>query len=407
MAPKIKCVTQTITSRAASPWQKRYFTFWQHHPESYCYDNIALFTITGQLNRDALQDALGLYIKHHHPWLNSYFYHNTTALQQQQLQAPLHYREITRPHPPSPAEIPKLSPAINLSCGPLYDFVLIKHTSNSHTLLAHMAHIESDAITGAQFFTLVKKLYAAITENHPLPEPLAFIEQAPILTSDVPAGVNFWKSQLAGHALKIPFQQTGLNRSIITKTCKPLPAQKITQHCHQYRITPLMLLSIALAKALATYSKINFIPMTYSINLRTTKTQAQPGCYINRIPQPIDTSGNPIESTRTLRHLSKPYRHLPYQHLLAGLNTKDPTQAFNISITESLADKANWQLANTDWQAVWLPIAPVSTIRLVYAFSKALAVRLEFDRQYISNSEAQTITQLFMQSLDDLMLVNH
>ena len=147
--------------------------------------------------------------------------------------------------------------------------------------------------------------------------------------------------------------------------------------------------------------------MTYSINLRTTKTQAQPGCYINRIPQPIDTSGNPIESTRTLRHLSKPYRHLPYQHLLAGLNTKDPTQAFNISITESLADKANWQLANTDWQAVWLPIAPVSTIRLVYAFSKALAVRLEFDSQYISNSEAQTITQLFMQSLDDLMLVNH
>ncbi len=349
-----------------SSYQKRFWLEWKLDPKSSKYNTPLVYTLQGNLNIEALSQALSEYINHFHRSAKCYFEETQNGIEQCE---PEHVdvnidliilSELKNLEQEKNAYIRKICQYnFDLSSPPLFKFGLLKISHSQYVLILNFHHIVTDAYTGEFMVQKVSQLYNYFAKAAPYPALLFSSyedyvrnnrtgNQDPSLAQAM--DLDFWKQKLQNFPLHVDFYSPKKNEntphnlaSSVYFSLEEEASSQFYKWVKKNKTTVFIALSTIFAVTLSRYAQQKSIVLSYPINTRPVGFHQTPGCFVNNVPfcVTVDThqtlEQHITQCTAERREASRhPFCSLTeIIHSLKEDNNPLTNHYFNVSIVEA------------------------------------------------------------------------
>ncbi|WP_449432243.1 amino acid adenylation domain-containing protein [Pseudomonas putida] len=333
----------------ANPYQRRFFLEWQLAPGSTLYNTPLVYQVTGMLDLQALQAALGHFVNHYYSACLDRFEMRDDALWQlpgHALKQILTVRELQAEQSLDAAVDQVLAHPFDLQRGPLFRFDLLRQGAELRLVL-NFHHIITDATSALQFVQVLAESYQGVLEGRALPRPQPLPGPLPETTAS--ADVGYWCQRLVHLPLSVDLPRQhgvradhhGLGASHYFDLAEPL-ARSLRRFARSQGATPFVVLAAAVAEVLRAYSGARALVLNYPVDERPAGTRRVLGCHINNYPLPVTLSAGAslqqrVGALRDERKAARAHSRFTLTEVMRrlreqGLSVERP---FNVSLVEA------------------------------------------------------------------------
>ncbi|CDG82041.1 non-ribosomal peptide synthetase [Janthinobacterium agaricidamnosum] len=411
-----------------STYQYRFWLEWSLNPASSAYTTPLVFRLSGNLQQEALRQALDAFVHDYDEGCRSIF----KADGEQLLRHVAEKVDVAIEFVDASAEARrgqlaeqatqqwianKTSEVFALDHAPLFRFSLRRIADQQHILVLAFPHIISDAFSAAYIIQCLALLYNHYAAGGPLPvtERADFSDylalEAQYLDSPQQRqDIAYWRNALEGRQLGVALpspgaeQEGGWSSHRFALDAGTLAALKSSTK--QNRTTLFLVMSSLYAVTLARVYDLNNFIVTYPVNMRPRGFKGASGCYVNNLPMWValqrgQTLAEVVAQITAQRGQSKLHQQLSLTEMVAalrGAGALAETTIFNVSISEAFFV----QDAPITFDGLGAELLPVSSnerpfdLNLAYQVTDdGIALNIEFNRARMSGEQAAAFAASF------------
>lgn len=354
-----------------SYYQRPFWLDWKLNPKSSKYNTPLVYHLKGQLEIQALKQALYLLVNDHYHACKHYYIEHSSGEVEQQVKEMV---EVSLVEEALGTET--ISSCINKLCNkpfdlimsPLFKFYLIKINKNEHVLVLNFSHLITDAFSGAFIVKQINLLYNEAIHSGQRKEDNSSVrshlnykdyllqETQFYNAADRKKDLIFWQKKLENRplAVRLPSlkkrpklsNNSGLHSKNISQyyfELDPLEFSALKKLIKLHGTTIFIALSALYAILLYRYTQQTDLCLSYTINIRPQEFREVPGNFINNIPWVIAldkdlTVRQLIHSLTEERRSIKPHQRCSSHEILYALKESGqcgPEEHFNVGIGEA------------------------------------------------------------------------
>lgn len=418
-----------------SQYQKRFYIEWKINPNSTSYNTPLIYEIHGNLNLNALEYALKVFIHRYDEGCRSYFIEQNETIKQVILDAVNLEIEV---HDISDVNqditylkeqfIHKASTCIfDLSKTPLYKFALAYLSKNHYVLVLNFHHIITDATTAQSFVNIISNLYNSYNENDTINQE----HQISILNKCVSLAKEQYDDKQKENDL-IYWENLLRDTELYLDLPKKNTINNIEQSCHcvyfdfdkeqtnqllkltkRLKSTLFIIMAGIYGVILLRYANQKSLVLNYPVNMRPHGFRDKTGCFVNNILFKINIEQNYsfenlFHSLTQQRKNTKKHQRCSLLDIVQNLRNKQllkRNEFFNIDFFEAYLDLIPLKLNHLDI----LPVKPIfgdmpNDIGLAYQFShECIRFKLEYKVQLFDADFANNFIYIFKKVVNEIV----